>query len=610
MTLFDYLLRTNLYLLLFFGCYYLLLRRHTFFTLNRVYLLASVALSLGLPFVELPTETVAVLPTIAPQTLNAVVIRPENFASTGPDWVTIGWWTYGLMVAGLLIRLAWRTSRLLAYIGQQPQQTQLNYTLVQPDDPQTPTFSFFRYMILSPADLQAEPVREHELVHIRQWHSADVLFFEVMQAVFWFNPILLAYRASIRQVHEFLADQVASAQRRTDYANYLVAYALGDQPDALTNSFCKPSLLVARLRMLHQRGTSQWALGKYTLVLPLLALTLALTAARPEVERFVKPLLARKPIIVKGRVLGPDDRPLRGANVIVAGGTKGTTTDLNGRFMIPAEEGIQLAVSFVGFETKQIIAKGDEELTVTLAVEPRTLNDLRIIGYSSRVRPKSAPDEEKEIFRAVEQQPEFPGGMAALNQYLSKSIRYPAAAMRANVAGRVYVEFAVSPTGDISNIRVIKGVAGFGINEEAVRVVAQMPRWLPGKQNGVPVAVTYILPVEFTIEMDETSTGQSTPETRYDAFVNWSFALRIRQINKGIAMKPHPGSVPNPMVIVDSEKMPEDFLLDKLDPGRIKSINVLKSSSATSLYGEHGANGVVIITTKNGKKTSDEPAKN
>lgn len=365
MSLLDYLLRSNLYLLFFFGCYYLLLRRHTFFMLNRVYLLASVALSFALPLIKLPTEAIEALPTVTATLPTAVIVGPEEPTPTGPDWTVIGWWIYGLVAVALLIRLIWRTTALLRFIRQHPQQPLSDYTLVQPEDPQTPTFSFFRYMVLSPTDRQAEAVRAHEWVHIRQWHSLDVLLFEALQAVLWFNPVLWAYRAAIRQVHEFLADAGASANHRSDYAHYLVSYALGDQPDALTNSFFKPSLLLSRLRMLHRRATSRWALGKYALVLPLMVLVLALTAARPEVERMVQPLLTANPIVVKGRVTGPDKKPLPGVNIAVRNGTLGTTTDVNGRFMLRVEPGISLVVSFVGFETKEIVAKAGM-LTVQL----------------------------------------------------------------------------------------------------------------------------------------------------------------------------------------------------------------------------------------------------
>ncbi|TAE33528.1 MAG: M56 family peptidase [Cytophagales bacterium] len=625
MSTLDYLLRANLYLLLFFGCYYLLLRRHTFFALNRAYLLGSVALSLGLPLVQLPAEATTVLPTVAPQFLGTVVIRPQDLAPTGPDWVTIGWWAYGLVAVALLIRLVWRTTRLMAYLREHPQQPLADYTLIQPQDPQTPTFSFFRYMVLSPADVQAEPVREHELVHIRQWHSVDVLFFEVVQAVFWFNPVMLAYRAAIRQVHEFLADETASARHRANYADYLVSYALGDGANALTNSFFSPSLLITRLKMLHRRATSRWALGKYALVLPVVAVMLALTAARPQVERLVKPLLATNPIVVKGRVLGPNNKPLPGATIVVMGGTKGTTTDANGRFIISVEPGIRLAVSHVGFETMQVVANGGAEMQVKMAVEPKMLSDLHVVGYSTRPIAKADTANEKEVFTSIEQQPEFPGGMDALRQYLSRTIRYPRDAQRANVAGRVYVQFEVSQTGDIRNIRLQKGYIGFGLDEEAIRVVSQMPRWNPGRQNGLPVDVTYILPIEFSIDDPRTGYNQpknelpsqtpvQAPETDVNGnpvgptpgFKSFETAtpanIRIRGTNKGRLAN-------DPLYIVDGVTIGKSGSLNNLNPNDIQEITVLKDASAKALYGEAAANGVVIITTKTGKKNATEPVK-
>ena len=630
MTAFDYLLRSNLYLLLFFGCYYLLLRRHTFFTLNRLYLLGSVGLALVLPFVKLPGETVAALPSVAPQLLTGVIIRPADFTPTGPDWVSLGWWVYGLVAFGLLVRLGWRTVRLLTFIGENPQQLLPHYTLVQPADPQTPTFSFFRYMVLSPADVGAEPVREHELVHIRQWHSADVLLFEVIQALLWFNPVMIAYRMAIRQVHEFLADQTASARYHSDYASYLVSYALGDQPDVLVNSFFKPSLLVSRLRMLHQRSTSHWALGKYVLALSIVLVVLALTAARPnaartELERMVEPLLSAKPVLVKGRVTTEDSKPLPGAIILIRNGNAGTTTDANGRFMINVEPGAELVVSFVGFESQQITAKVGEEIQVMLKIKRQALNELIVTGYesvasSSKPTGQSGDTATKEVFTVVEQQPEFPGGMPALNQYLGRNIRYPAAAQKAKTQGRVFVEFMVSPTGAINNIRIQKGV-GNGCDEEAVRVVAQMPRWEPGKQNGIPVAVSYILPIEFRLEPNDDKTGFNK-----EIFDNAPFKSPgndpnavIPEINltlepkPGIGNTPKPGSVftirsagnrfsgENPLCILDGVKMKEDYNLNTLDPSLIQSIEVLKGSSAQAIYGSKAVNGVVIITTKTGK---------
>ncbi len=99
----------------------------------------------------------------------------------------------------------------------------------------------------------------------------------------------------------------------------------------------------------------------------------------------------------------------------------------------------------------------------------------------------------------VEQQPQFEGGQEALNQFLSKHIRYPSQAARAGVQGRVFLQFTVMPDGTISDVTVVKGI-GFGCDEEAERVIRLMPPWKPGKQAGRPVRVRFTLPVNFTLQ--------------------------------------------------------------------------------------------------------------
>ncbi len=111
---------------------------------------------------------------------------------------------------------------------------------------------------------------------------------------------------------------------------------------------------------------------------------------------------------------------------------------------------------------------------------------------------EAAPKEE-EVFTVVEQQPEFVGGAGAMYAWLGKNIRYPAAAQRANVAGKVFVSFVVNTDGSIQDVQVLKGL-GFGTDEEAVRVVKSMPRWKPGKQSGRSVRVKYNLPISFQLE--------------------------------------------------------------------------------------------------------------
>jgi protein TonB len=107
-------------------------------------------------------------------------------------------------------------------------------------------------------------------------------------------------------------------------------------------------------------------------------------------------------------------------------------------------------------------------------------------------------EESNQIFTAVEQNPEFMGGMDALARFLQKNLRYPTSAVNANVGGRVYMQFVVGQDGSITKIDVLKGI-GFGCDEEAQRVVKLMPRWSPGKQSGRPVAVRYTLPISFVL---------------------------------------------------------------------------------------------------------------
>lgn len=94
--------------------------------------------------------------------------------------------------------------------------------------------------------------------------------------------------------------------------------------------------------------------------------------------------------------------------------------------------------------------------------------------------------------------PTFPGGNAALLQYLSSKLRYTSAAIEHRIQGRVYLSFVVGIDGSISNVQV-KQSLGFGLDEEAIRAVQTMPRWTPGFQNGRPVAVVYYLPVLFSL---------------------------------------------------------------------------------------------------------------
>jgi TonB family protein len=113
--------------------------------------------------------------------------------------------------------------------------------------------------------------------------------------------------------------------------------------------------------------------------------------------------------------------------------------------------------------------------------------------------PDTNKAEEENIFLIVETMPEFPGGEEAFNRYIADSLRYPAAAIESAIQGRVFVTFVVEKDGSVSNARIRRGIGG-GCDEEALRVIRNMPKWAPGKQRGQPVRVQYNMPVMFKLK--------------------------------------------------------------------------------------------------------------
>jgi protein TonB len=107
--------------------------------------------------------------------------------------------------------------------------------------------------------------------------------------------------------------------------------------------------------------------------------------------------------------------------------------------------------------------------------------------------------EPEQVFTAVEQMPAFPGGDAELMKYLSSHINYPPMAMENNIQGRVIVQFVVTKTGKVGEVRVVRGVDR-DLDNEAVRVVKSLPDFIPGKMNGQAVNVWYTLPVTFKLQ--------------------------------------------------------------------------------------------------------------
>jgi TonB family protein len=124
-------------------------------------------------------------------------------------------------------------------------------------------------------------------------------------------------------------------------------------------------------------------------------------------------------------------------------------------------------------------------------------DDLAAIGSNVSGSNQSLTNS-NEVFTSVEQPAEFPGGPRAFGAFLQRNLRYPAAAQRANVGGKVYVQFVVNTDGTIEDLEVLKSV-GFGCDEEAMRIIKAVPRWTPGKQSGRIVRSRFTQPITFVL---------------------------------------------------------------------------------------------------------------
>ncbi len=411
----HYLLQVNLYLAGFYGFYRLLLRKETFHQLNRSFLLAGTALAFFIPAMQsdwirtwLFTRQVndSIYSYYNP---GVVFITPDyldNSSSAHPmAWGHVLAFTYLCGILILLGQFAFRLMRLGDII---------RYRTNRKVD-QNMAFAFFNHFFVGKNLSNRRTIEMHERVHVRQLHSADVIFFELIAIFNWFNPIVYFLKQDICLIHEYLADEVASKYEtsRADYAMLLFSQQFGVQQMELAHTFFSKSLLKSRIAMLKQKPSQTSALMKYALIVPVFGSMIFLATACAQKEK--------------------------------------------------------------------------QEEMVSAPATPA----------ESPVKP--AATVEDEVFTVVEKQAKFPGGNAEMYRYLAKNVKYPAAAQRANVEGKVFAAFIVEKDGSITNVKIVKGI-GFGCDEEVLRIMKEMPKWIPGTQAGNPVRSRFNLPIAFTME--------------------------------------------------------------------------------------------------------------
>ncbi len=308
----SYFFLTNLSLCLLYAVYWLFLRRETFSRLNRFYLLGAGVLSLVIPAAEFPeiisesvnnqvVSVISVVPILQENKLETAVTTHAGVekletasGSVYWQWVSIFWkpmvWClYWAGVAVFFIKFAKTSWNLYRIIAKHEKTKQGDYILINYSGTQG-IFSFFNFLFWSSQIPPNELIMKHELAHIRQRHSFDILFFEMLAVVFWFNPVIALYQKSIRLIHEYLADEAVTGQisSKTDYAHTLLAYATQSSNVSLFAHYFSypqisyPQTLKQRIMKIYQEKSNTKARLKYLLAVPVLLVCLLVAACEKQ----------------------------------------------------------------------------------------------------------------------------------------------------------------------------------------------------------------------------------------------------------------------------------------------------------------------------------------
>jgi TonB family protein len=548
----NYLLQVNLYLILFYGFYRMLLRTETFFNLNRGYLVASAALAFFIPLMQSEWVRSWFVTEQISQTFTTLY-DPQVFyvqASEQAHTLTLGDFMAVFYIVGILIGIA-RFGGNLVFLGKM-----MKRKIVQKDS--TQAFSFFNVLFVSKELKNRSTIMKHEFVHIRQLHSADVMLFELIAIFNWFNPVVYLYKSSIKHIHEFIADEVASRNEasKADYALLLFQEQFGVQAIPLTNNFFNQSLLKLRIKMLQKERSAQTAMMKYGLIAPLFMLMIVVSSATLASKQLAK---------------------------------------IEEKVEEFSEENLEEVIVKPSKTAREVLSDENLDLSDALIVSPDLVDEV--------TRGREIQVDTNEVFTEVEQQAEFPGGMGEFSKFLQKNIKYPASAQRANHKGKVYIQFIVNTDGSANEFEVLKSTGDNDLDNEALRVL-KLATWNPGKQNGKNVRSRFTVPINFYLD-DESKVKinkndkEEFPKLPAVLEFKTKDGIIINSENIVISGKSSKGldGSKKPLVMIEGKEMSE-FELKGIDPKDVEKMEVYKGETAIMRYGEKAKDGAIVITLK------------
>jgi len=438
-----FLIKSTLILSLLYMVFSVLMRKETFFQLNRMVLLVLVLSSLIIPFLSIPKQVQPVIQVnlepifqassvveeLVSTTETPAIIQSAMPASETVQPVSIPVRTIVIFVylSGVLVSILMfvYSIGLVLLLFRKARKTKLNGIRILILDHDIPAFSFGRNILVSQHDFDTsyEAIITHEQSHIRLGHFYDLMLMELVKIVFWFNPLVYRMVSDLKEIHEFQADDhtLHSGIDATQYQILIIQKCVGHQKFALANSFnhCQ---IKNRITMMNKQKSSKAGLWKVATFLPLLAL------------------------------------------LLMAFGKTGESVKL--------EKKISPQIVYTDFhDSVKELNKAD-------------------------VQQKDSIQVKEKVHTIVEINPIYPGGDKALSEYLDNN-KYPANANEKHIQGKVYLNFVINKEGKVTNINVLKSSKNPELDAEAIRLVRQMPTWTPGKEKGLPVSVLFTARINF-----------------------------------------------------------------------------------------------------------------
>ena len=586
----EYLIKSGIALSVFYLFYWLLMRKSTHFGLNRLTLAASIIASFLLPLIKInlsPEVIATAIPVVSIDLTQVVNIVSKPEPAWGIREIVLLIYFSGFVIT--LFRLIYQSFYIHVIAKMSRTITKGKHTIVLVEKEITP-FAYFSKIFIPASKMEEtsfESILAHEKSHLSQYHFLDLFLIEIVTIVQWFNPIVWLYERSMKEVHEYMADDevLKKGVSKGNYQALLVNQALGGPVFTISHQF-NQSLILKRIVMMTKMKSPKLAKAKALLFIPLTAcLLMAFSNPEPLVKPVVEKVeslkqhindgkllpdmtsqnssaLVKGSITIKGKVIdGSTSKPIEGVHIIVMKTTIGTTTDAKGDFEIKADgDLITLVFSYVGYTTTvqeftsssttdiklyksaiiidEVTVSGNgekqnleikpdpyvlidgvpSESSAYKDLDPNTIESVNVLknasatelygekgkngviliitkkGSASGVKnPEVKKGDVSAVYTVVEDMPTFPGGQAKLTKFLSDNLKRPTEA----VEGTVYASFIVNEDGSITEAKILRGI-GKSYDEEVIRVINLMPKWIPGKQNGKAVATLFNIPVKFS----------------------------------------------------------------------------------------------------------------